>query len=290
MIECTICGEKIQDGSRTCSVCGSTVDDFMPAGTGLGSASQLAAAPAAPVGALPPGGSYCPGCATVYGPEHKDPYCVCGIELLKELPAGAVVAPPMEELPPPAAILEDAPMAPLLEESPPVAAFLDEAPPLAPLMEEAPPLAPFLDETPALAPIQATPAEEVHEPAMKIRLTKPPSGTPCLVLYGPDKQPLQYFPLTKDATLIGRLDAVEGVFPDVDLDQWFDRPTIRKISRRHALVLRTRQTGAFALRPLAGNTGTQFEKDLVQPLQDYPLAHGTRIILGGVIRLKFEIT
>ena len=70
------------------------------------------------------------------------------------------------------------------------------------------------------------------------RIGGPPPGTPCLVLYGPDKQPLQYFALTKDAMLIGRLDAVAGTFPDIDLDEWFDRATIRKISRQHALILR----------------------------------------------------
>ena len=73
---------------------------------------------------------------------------------------------------------------------------------------------------------------------------KPPPGTPCLVLYGPDRQPLQYFALEKDAMLIGRLDAVAGNFPDIDLDEWFDRTIIRKISRQHALILRTRAIGA----------------------------------------------
>jgi pSer/pThr/pTyr-binding forkhead associated (FHA) protein len=109
------------------------------------------------------------------------------------------------------------------------------------------------------------------------------------VLYGPDKQPLKYFALTKDATTIGRLDAVKGVFPDIDLDEWFDRAVIRRISRQHALILRSRATGTYALRPLAGNTGTQLEADMVPPLQDYPLRPGHRIILGGVIRMKFEI-
>ena len=67
------------------------------------------------------------------------------------------------------------------------------------------------------------------------------------MLYGPDKQPLQYFALNKDAMLIGRLDAVAGNFPDIDLDDWFDRATIRKISRQHALILRTRATSIVRL-------------------------------------------
>jgi hypothetical protein len=141
--------------------------------------------------------------------------------------------------------------------------------PMAPILEDLP-MAPILDDVPTVA-------------------IKPPSGTPCLVLYGPDKLPLQYFALEKDALIIGRLDAVNGVFPDIDLDQWFDRATIRKISRQHALILRTRATGGFALRPLVGNTGTQLESQMLEAMNDYPLRPGHRILLGGVIRLKFEI-
>jgi FHA domain-containing protein len=120
--------------------------------------------------------------------------------------------------------------------------------------------------------------------------TRPPPGTPCLVLFGPDKQPAQYFSLTKDAALIGRLDAVAGVFPEIDVTQWIDVAAARKVSRQHALILRSRSAGSFTIRPLAGNTGTQIEADMVPPLHDYPLKPGTRIILGGAVRFKFEIT
>jgi hypothetical protein len=82
---------------------------------------------------------------------------------------------------------------------------------------------------------------------------------------------------------------VAGNFPDIDLDEWFDRSLTRRISRQHALILRSRATQTFALRPLAGNTGTQLEAEMVQPQQDYPLRPGHRVVLGGVIRLKFEI-
>jgi hypothetical protein len=211
---------------------------------------------------IPPGGSYCPACAKVYEADYADSFCLCGTQLVKEAPAMA------EELPP---------MAPILEGE-----VLEDEPPMAPIVEEAPPMAPIVEEQPATAPAG-------EEADVKVRLVKPPPGTPCLVLYGPDNQPLQYFALTKDATTIGRLDAVKGIFPDIDLDQWFDRAVIRRISRNHALILRTRATGIFVLRPLAGNTGTQLETDMVTPLQDYPLRPGHRIVLGGVIRLKFEI-
>lgn len=168
-------------------------------------------------------------------------------------------------------------MAPILEDLP-----------MAPLLEDVP-MAPVLDDVPMAPFVEDAEVEDPHAPALKVRSVKPPPGTPCLVLYGPDKQPLQYFALTKDAMLIGRLDAVAGNFPDIDLDEWFDRATIRKISRGHALILRTRATSTFVLRPLAGNTGTQLEAQMVTPQQDYPLRPGHHIILGGVIRLKFEV-
>ena len=240
MSECMICGEKIPEGSRTCSICGSSADEFLPAATWLNAAPVATPAVAAPM-ELPLGGSYCPACAKVYGPEHTDAFCTCGTELCKDLPA-------------------DVPMAPVLDDLPPMAPFVDDAV-----------------------------VEDPEAAAVKVRSLKPSSGTPCLVLYGPDKQPLQYFALTKDAMLIGRLDAVAGNFPDIDLDEWFDRATIRKISRQHALILRTRATSGFVLRPQVGNTGTQLDAQMIAPQQDYPLKPGHRIILGGVIRLKFEI-
>ncbi len=168
-----------------------------------------------------------------------------------------------------------------------MAPVLDDVP-MAPILDDVP-MAPFADELPMAPILDDVPAAELAGAEVKLRAVKPPSGTPCLVLYGPDKLPLQYFALTKDAMLIGRLDAVAGNFPDIDLDAWFDRATIRKISRQHALILRTRASASFALRPLLGNTGTQLETQMVQPQHDYPLRPGHRIILGGVIRLKFEI-
>jgi hypothetical protein len=235
MADCSICGEKIAEGSRTCAVCGSGADDFFPSATML--TFDKPVKPTTPMPTVPAGSRFCPACARVYGPEHIDPYCACGIELVRQTN------------------VEELPMAPILDDLP---------------------MAPILDDEPDGAEV-------------KLRAVKPASGTPCLVLYGPDRQPLQYFPLTKDAMLIGRLDAVSGIFPDIDLDAWFDRATIRKISRQHALILRTRASASFALRPLLGNTGTQLEMQMVQAMQDCPLRPGHRIILGGVIRLKFEI-
>jgi hypothetical protein len=127
-------------------------------------------------------------------------------------------------------------------------------------------------------------------PAPPAYVDRPPTGTRCLVLYGPDRKPVRYFPLTKDVTLIGRLDPVQGSFPDIDIDACVDAATARRVSRRHALVLHSRADDSIRLRPLGGNTGTQIEADMVLPLVDYPLTLGTHIVLGGGVRFKLEIT
>ena len=229
MSTCAICGGNIPTGSRTCSVCGSSADEFFPAGTMLkvDAPAKSGVAPSS----MPVGGSYCPGCAAVYGPDYTDPYCKCGIELLRQLP-------------------EDVPMAPILDDVP---------------------MAPILDDGPV------------------VDIAKPPPGTPCILLYALDKQPLKYFALEKDVVLIGRLDAVAGNFPDIDLDEFFDRAVTRRISRQHVLVVRNRATQTFALRPLLGNTGTQLETQMLQAAQEYPLRPGHRIILGGTVRMKFDV-
>jgi hypothetical protein len=126
-------------------------------------------------------------------------------------------------------------------------------------------------------------------PAKGAAPERPPMGTRCLVLYGADRKPLQYFPVSRDVTLIGREDPLRGVFPHINLADWLDEAGARKVSRKHALVLHRREGDHFILRPLAGNTGTQVEQDMVEALKDYPLTPGTRLILGGTARFKFEV-
>ncbi len=109
------------------------------------------------------------------------------------------------------------------------------------------------------------------------------------MLYDADKQPMHYFVLNKDAILVGRLDAASGCFPDIDVSEYVDDSTARKVSRKHALILRSRSSDSFTLRALPGNTGTQVEKRMVAGPEDVALTPGTRIVLGGVVRFKFEV-
>jgi hypothetical protein len=138
------------------------------------------------------------------------------------------------------------------------------------------------------SPVAATPAP-APAPVGPAKPVRPAAGTVCLVVYSEQKEPLHYCPIVKDVTIIGRSDPVRGDFPDLDLSELFDTSISRRISRKHIMVLRSRTTGTYALRPLGGNTGTQIEKELATPLQDYQLTSGTRLVLGGVVRLKFEV-
>lgn len=250
MPTCRVCGEDQAAGTRTCKECGSALPEFTSTASAPPRPPKKRRPPAkAAPKKLPPGGRFCPSCETVYDAEYTDVFCICGAEL-----TGA----------------------------PPVIADTPEPPePQLPKPETPEPLPP-----PAVV---LQPLAVDASPSTPSRGEKPPAGTQCLVLYGPDRQPLHWFALTKDATLIGRLDAPGGNFPDIDVDEWLDAATARRISRQHALVLRSRVTGDFALRPLPGNTGTQVEVDMVMPMIDYPLAPGQRVILGGVARFKFEI-
>ncbi|HWY87758.1 MAG TPA: FHA domain-containing protein [Gemmataceae bacterium] len=147
------------------------------------------------------------------------------------------------------------------------------------------------DQLPAAIVEDAPPpgwSDDPSQPSTGQAPARPPAGTRCLVLYGASKEPVNYFPLTKESILIGRLDAVAGNFPDIDVTQWLDAALARKVSRKHALVIRLRSADTFFLRPLAGSTGTQVGADMVEPLMDYPLEPGSRIILGGAVRFRFE--
>jgi pSer/pThr/pTyr-binding forkhead associated (FHA) protein len=100
---------------------------------------------------------------------------------------------------------------------------------------------------------------------------------------------LRYFPIVRDITKIGRCDPVAGEFPEVDLAAVFPEEVARKVSRKHALIIRSRETGKISLRPLAKNTGTQVEQEICLDKTDYPLTDGSRILLGRVVRMKLEV-
>lgn len=140
------------------------------------------------------------------------------------------------------------------------------------------------------APPPLIPSSSAAPPTEVSGTTRPAVGTVCLVVYSETKprQPIHYVPIKKDVLLIGREDAVRGDFPDLDLGSLLDESMAKKVSRRHAELLRARNAQSFVLRPLPGNTGTQVGKELASPGQNYPLTDGVPIVIGGVVWMKFE--
>jgi hypothetical protein len=124
-------------------------------------------------------------------------------------------------------------------------------------------------------------------PAKADLITASQPGVARLVIYSAQRQPIHSFVLDRDVIRVGRDDPVRGDFVELDVGRLFDAATARKVSRKHCLVLRSRETQTFVLRPLAQNTGTQVGDELATELTDYPLTDGTRIVLGGAVRMKF---
>jgi hypothetical protein len=125
-------------------------------------------------------------------------------------------------------------------------------------------------------------------PPESVARPEPVAGAARLIVYSTDLKPIHTLVLDRDVTRIGRNDPLRGDFVELDVGALFDAETARKVSRKHCVILRSRETSTYVLRPLAGNTSTQVGNGLATELMDYPLGDGTRIVLGGVVRIKFE--
>ncbi len=92
------------------------------------------------------------------------------------------------------------------------------------------------------------------------------------------------FRLTSDESFIGRWDADNGIFPDVDLDA-FDPDA--KVSRRHARIVRT--GGRFAVEDLGSTNGTFVNRGRrLLPGSPQPINEGDEIIVGKTF-LRFRL-
>ena len=92
------------------------------------------------------------------------------------------------------------------------------------------------------------------------------------------------FAVTRDESVIGRWDADNGIFPDIDLDT-VDHEA--KVSRRHARILV--RDGKFYLEDLGSTNGTYINRGRrLLPGTPQPLADGDEIIVGKTF-LRFQI-
>jgi len=92
------------------------------------------------------------------------------------------------------------------------------------------------------------------------------------------------FPLTADESTIGRWDADNGIFPDVDLDA-YDPDS--KVSRKHARIVR--RNGAYFIEDLGSTNGTFVNRGRrLLPGTPQVLNAGDEIIVGKTF-LRFFI-
>src|SRR5262249_6024115 len=124
MATCPVCGDLVNSGSKVCALCGTNLSQQVDTGLGgplawdpLGENPAAPAEPqAAPPMALPltedpaaaltapppdpldivlvpiyPAQRQCPSCGKVYGRDHADSFCACGVELLT-IPGGPPAA------------------------------------------------------------------------------------------------------------------------------------------------------------------------------------------------------
>ncbi len=92
------------------------------------------------------------------------------------------------------------------------------------------------------------------------------------------------FKLINNESIIGRWDADNGVFPDVDLDA-FDNDA--KVSRRHAKIYRS--NGAYFIEDLGSTNGTYVNRGRrLLPGNPQIISDGDEVIVGKTF-LRFHI-
>lgn len=93
------------------------------------------------------------------------------------------------------------------------------------------------------------------------------------------------FKLVNDESTIGRWDADNGIFPDVDLDA---HDSDAKVSRRHARIVRS--NGGYFIEDLGSTNGTYVNRGRrLLPGNPQSLNDGDEVIVGKTF-LRFQVT
>lgn len=124
--------------------------------------------------------------------------------------------------------------------------------------------------------------EEAAVPAQVEQLH--PSGVHSMLIIERGGGQNSEFPLSNEESQIGRWDADNGIFPDVDLDA-FDSDA--KVSRRHARIIY--RNGSFMVEDLGSTNGTFVNRGRrLLPGSPQVLNDGDEIIVGKTF-LRFKV-
>ncbi|MBX3243423.1 MAG: FHA domain-containing protein [Acidobacteria bacterium] len=126
------------------------------------------------------------------------------------------------------------------------------------------------------APNAPTIDEMLPEPEVSARGEKGPEPPHSRLVVERGAAANTEFPLTAEESYIGRWDADNGIFPDVDLDPY---DTDAKVSRKHARIIRGSST--FMIEDLGSTNGTFINRGRrLLPGSPQVLNDGDEIIVG----------
>ena len=138
---------------------------------------------------------------------------------------------------------------------------------------------------PPLVESNGSKQEAAPEPEQVVELkSDAPAGVHSVLLIERGGGANTEFPLTGEESQIGRWDADNGIFPDIDLDA-FDADA--KVSRRHARIIY--RNGVFMVEDLGSTNGTFVNRGRrLLPGNPQVLNDGDEIIVGKTF-LRFRL-
>lgn len=125
--------------------------------------------------------------------------------------------------------------------------------------------------------------QPLETPASKPAEAPVPAGTHATLVIERGDGPGTEFRLSNDESIIGRWDADNGIFPDVDLDAY---DSDAKVSRRHARIIRS--GASYSIEDLGSTNGTYVNRGRrLLPGSAQPLNDGDEVIVGKTF-LRFQ--
>ena len=165
----------------------------------------------------------------------------------------------------------------------PVTEVAPSPPSYVPPVVEIPPSRPVSITSIGIPPIGADPEPPHSAPGNADNV--PPKFAHATLVIERGASPGMEFRLTSDEAIIGRWDADNGVFPEVDLDT-HDHEA--KVSRRHARIIRN--NGSYMIEDLGSTNGTYINRGRrLLPGSPQMLSDGDEVIVGKTF-LRFHIT